>query len=73
MTKYERADKAIKAYEACVFTAVGFMNEKTETRILVLEVDALDACEQAARDRSVNQCTRDYYAKEAAWFRAQQR
>jgi hypothetical protein len=72
MTKYERADAAIKAYEAMVFAAVGHNDEATTTRILVLEVDALDACEQAARDRSVNQVTRNYYAREAAWFRAQQ-
>lgn len=71
MTKYELADAAIKAYEGVVFAAVGHNDEATETCIVVLEVDALDACEAAARDRTVNQTTRSHYAREAAWFRAQ--
>jgi hypothetical protein len=71
MTKYERADLAVKAYETAVFSAVGHNDEATTTRLTVLEFDALDACTEAARDRTVNQTTRDYYAREAAWFRAQ--
>jgi hypothetical protein len=72
MTTYERADAAIKSYEAVIFAAVGHNSEAVETHILVLEIDALDACEHAARDGSLNQVTRDYYAREAAWFRKQQ-
>jgi hypothetical protein len=71
MTKYEVADKAIQAYEAVVFAAVGRSNEQIETHIIVLGLDAMEACEMAARDRSVPQWSRDHYANECAWFRAQ--
>jgi hypothetical protein len=71
MTKCEIAETAIAVYEVAVFSAVGHNDKITATRIEVLGVDALDACSKAARDRTVNQVTRDYYAKEAAWFRAQ--
>lgn len=71
MTKYARADKALAAYELALFAAVGHNDELTASRLAVLEYDAADACNAAAHDRTVNQVTRDFYARESSWFKAQ--
>lgn len=70
-TKYALADAAIAAYETALFAAVGRMNESTENRLALLEFYAIEACTAAARDRSVNQFTRNHYANELAWFKRQ--
>lgn len=66
-TKYQAADTSIAAYDAYVFASVGrsFDANKADTLAAVAVVD----CEVAARDRSVNQVTRAYYAERAAEFR----
>lgn len=70
-TKYELADQAIAAYEAEVLAAIGRNSPALTSRIELREAEALLACEEAGRDRTVNQVTRDHYRKEAAWFLAQ--
>jgi hypothetical protein len=68
MTKYQAADRAIAAYDAFIFASVGraFDADKADTLAAV----AVAECEAAARDRTVNQCTRDLYRAQAAEFRA---
>ena len=68
MNTYTAADKSIAAYDAYVFASVGrsFDANKADTLAAVAVVD----CEVAARDRKVNQATRDFYRAQAALFRA---
>lgn len=68
MTKYQAADQSIAAYDAFIFSAVGrpFDANKADTLAAVAVVD----CDEAARDRTVNQVTRDYYRSMATEFRA---
>lgn len=68
MTTYQNADRSIARYDAYVFASVGrsFDAGKADTLAAVAFVD----CEVAARDRSVNQFTRNAYALLAAQFKA---
>jgi len=68
MTKYQSADQSIGAYDAFIFSSVGrpFDANKADTLAAIAAVD----CDEAARDRTVNQFTRDYYRAQAAEFRA---
>jgi len=68
MTKYQAADKAIATYDAFIFADFGrpFNQEKADTLAAV----AVCECEEASRDRTVNQATRDYYREQAKIFRA---
>lgn len=69
MTKYEQADRSIAAYDAALFDAVGRSGQSGRLNLLAAAAQ-LD-CTVAARDRSVNQATRDYYRDRAAFFRTQ--
>lgn len=68
MTKYQAADRSIASYDAFIFSAVGrpFDANKADTLAAIAAVD----CEEAARDRTVNQFTRDQYRNQAVEFRA---
>ena len=68
MTKYAAADQSIAAYDAFIFSSVGrsFDANKADALAAVAMVD----CEEAARDRSVNQVTRNAYKAHAEEFRA---
>lgn len=59
MSKYQAADQAVKAYDAFIFSSVGFAFDADRADLLA--INAAEACAQAARDRSVNQFTRDHY------------
>jgi hypothetical protein len=65
---YLQADSSMAAYDAFIFSSVGrpFDANKADA----LAASAVNACEVASRDRSVNQFTRDYYCTQAANFRA---
>jgi hypothetical protein len=54
------ADQAIQAYDAFLFSSFGRQFDAGKADALAF--DALTACAEAARDRSVNQFTRDTYA-----------
>lgn len=68
MNTYTAANQSIENYDAYVFASVGrsFDANRADTLAAVAIVD----CEIASRDRSVNQCTRDYYREQATNFRA---
>lgn len=68
MTKYHAADQSIANYDAFIFSSVGraFDANKADALAAIAVVD----CDEAARDRTVNQVTRDHYRKQAAEFRA---
>jgi len=68
MIKHQAADKAIAAYDAFVFASVGrqFDAHKADT----LAAAAALECSTAARDRTVNQFTRDHYRELAVQFNA---
>lgn len=65
-TTYQSADRAILAYDSYVFSSVGrsFAADKAD----LLAANAAIACEVAARDRRVNQFTRNFYRARAAEF-----
>jgi hypothetical protein len=60
MTKYQAADQAVQAYDSYVFSSVGRPFDSDRANLLAFY--AVEACAAAARDRTVNQVTRDYYA-----------
>lgn len=68
MNKTQAADRSIAAYDAFVFASVGrqFDANKADALAAVAVVD----CEVAARDRSINQTTRNIYAALRDEFRA---
>jgi hypothetical protein len=68
-TKYENADRAIAAYDAFVFAAVGRTVENFADRADCLALIAALECDVAARDRTVNQFTRDFYREQARFMR----
>lgn len=68
MTKYQEADRSIAAYDAFIFAAVGRSFDANKADLLAST--AMLDCEDAARDRSVNQATRDYYREMRDEFRA---
>jgi hypothetical protein len=67
-TTFQAADKAIAAYDAYIFGAVGraFDSEKAD----LLAAVAMVECEAAMKDRSENRTTRNIYRAAYAEFRS---
>jgi hypothetical protein len=68
MTKYQAADRAIQAYDAFIFAAVGRPFDADKADLLAMY--AAEDCKAAAADRTMNQTTRNYYREQAAVFTA---
>jgi len=68
MTTYQTADRAIQAYDAFIFAAVGRAFDADKADLLALY--AAEDCRVAAQDRTMNQTTRNYYRERAAEFTA---
>lgn len=64
--KYTQADQAIAAYDYFIRTSAGRPFDSAHADLLAM--DAAEACDVAARDRTVNQATRDIYRAKAVEF-----